>query len=112
MSEHTDVKQVLRAELKTLLNSLAMGESPRWHNERLWFSDWGAREIVAVDLAGNHEVMVRLPFPSFQATCFDWLPDGRLLVVSSGAGLLLHMTPCRHAGNLRGLRRFRCPRLE
>jgi len=95
MSEHQSAmssKQVSQPELKTLLNGLAMGESPRWHNERLWFSDWGAREIVVVDLAGSSEVMVRLPFPSFQAICFDWLPDGRLLVVSSGAGLLLQMT--------------------
>src|SRR5262245_1995278 len=93
MFEHPKVMQVPQAELKTLLNGLAMGESPRWHNERLWFSDWAAHEIVAVDLAGNREVMVRLPFSSFQATCFDWLPDGRLLVVSSGSGRLLHMTP-------------------
>src|ERR1051325_9304878 len=64
-----------------------MGESPRWHEGRLWLSDWGAREIVAADLDGNREVVIRtqfdLPF------CIDWLPDGRLLVVSGRESLLL-----------------------
>jgi sugar lactone lactonase YvrE len=50
-------------------------------------SDWGAREIVAADLDGNREVVIRtqfdLPF------CIDWLPDGRLLVVSGRESLLL-----------------------
>jgi sugar lactone lactonase YvrE len=32
--------------VKTLLTGLAMGESPRWHDDRLWFSDWGAQEII------------------------------------------------------------------
>ena len=29
-------------EPRTLLTGLALGESPRWHEGRLWFSDWGA----------------------------------------------------------------------
>src|SRR5262245_7816406 len=74
-------------EVEILLTGLAMGESPRWHEDRLWFSDWGAQEIIAVDLDGNSEVVVRtsfgLPF------CIDWLPDGRLLIVSGREGLLL-----------------------
>ena len=73
--------------VKVLLSGLAMGESPRWHEDRLWFSDWGAREIIAVDLDGKSEIVVKtsfeLPF------CFDWLPDGRLLIVSGRQGLLL-----------------------
>jgi sugar lactone lactonase YvrE len=57
-----------------------MGESPRWHDNRLWFSDWGAREILAVDRDGNSEVVVRTPFDL--PFCIDWLPDGRLLIVA------------------------------
>jgi sugar lactone lactonase YvrE len=68
-----------------------MGESPRWHEDRLWFSDWGAQEIIAVDLKGNSEVVVRtqfgLPF------CIDWLPDGRLLIVSGRENLLMRQEP-------------------
>ena len=73
------------------MTGIAFGESPRWHDDRLWFADWGTQEIIAVDLEGNSEVVVRLSFPSFQPICFDWLPDGCLLVVSAGDGLLLRL---------------------
>ena len=36
-----------------LMSGLAIGESPRWHNGRLWFSNWTTQEIIAVDPAGN-----------------------------------------------------------
>ncbi|MEP7284797.1 MAG: SMP-30/gluconolactonase/LRE family protein [Chloroflexota bacterium] len=78
---------------QTLLTGLSFGESPRWHEGRLWVSDWGTQEIIAVDLEGKSEVMIRLNFPSFQPICMDWLPDGRLLIVSSSAGLLLRREP-------------------
>ena len=76
-----------KAEPKLALAGLAMGESPRWHEGRLWLSDWGAREIIALDPGGGSEVIVRtsfdLPF------CIDWLPRGRLLIVSGRQGLVL-----------------------
>jgi sugar lactone lactonase YvrE len=68
------------------MTGIVFGEQPRWHEGRLWFSDWGKPEIVAVDLDGNAEVM--LEAPSFPC-CVDWLPDGRLLLVSARDGLLL-----------------------
>jgi sugar lactone lactonase YvrE len=43
------------AELQTLLTGLVFGESPRWHDGRLWFSDMGANQVGAVDLEGNSE---------------------------------------------------------
>jgi len=73
-------------EVQTLLTGLAFGESPRWHDGRLWFSNWGAQEIVAVDLEGKSEVIVRMPSFPFS---IDWLPDGCMLVVSGREGLLL-----------------------
>jgi sugar lactone lactonase YvrE len=76
-------------EPRVLLTGISFGEQPRWHGDRLWFSDWGAREVIAVDLDGNAEVMLRPPsFPC----CVDWLPDGRVLVVAGGDGLLLGET--------------------
>lgn len=75
------------SELQTLLTGLAIGESPRWHAGRLWFSNWGAQEVVAVDLSGKSEVMARVP--TTIPFCIDWLPDGRLLVVSGREALLL-----------------------
>ncbi len=68
-------------EPRIVLEGIVFGESPRWHQGRLWFSDWGAREVVAVDLAGRREVVHRMPGFPFS---LDWLPDGRLLIVSSG----------------------------
>jgi sugar lactone lactonase YvrE len=90
-------------ELQILMSGLAFPESPRWHEDRLWFSDWGAHEVVAVDLEGKSEVIARVPsFPM----CIDRLPDGRLLIVSASDGLLLRREPdgslMNHA-DLRGL---------
>jgi sugar lactone lactonase YvrE len=66
---------------------LAFGESPRWHDGRLWVCNWGTGEIVAVDEAGQSEVM--LTVPAILPYSIDWLPDGRLLVISGREGLLL-----------------------
>lgn len=75
------------SEPQVLLTGIAFGESPRWQDGRLWFSDWGTQEIIAVDLDGNSEVMVRVP--TTIPFCFDWLPDGRMLIVSGPEALLL-----------------------
>jgi sugar lactone lactonase YvrE len=85
-------KESATPEVHTLLTGIAFGESPRWHDDRLWFADWGAQEVVALDLDGASEVMVRVRFPSFPM-CIDWLPDGRLLIVSAREGLLLRREP-------------------
>ncbi|MFL5841615.1 MAG: SMP-30/gluconolactonase/LRE family protein [Thermoleophilaceae bacterium] len=79
-------------ELQTLMTGIAFGESPRWHDDRLWFADWGAQEVVALGLDGAREVTVRVDFPSFPM-CIDWLPDGRLLIVSGRDGRLLRREP-------------------
>jgi sugar lactone lactonase YvrE len=78
------------AEPQILLTGIALGESPRWHDNRLWFSDWGVQEVVAVDLDGNSDVIVHVPSFPFS---IDWLPDGRLLIVSSSDRRLLRMEP-------------------
>jgi sugar lactone lactonase YvrE len=65
-------------EAQLLLGDLVIGESPRWHDNRLWFAHWGTGEIVAVDLDGRSEVVGEGP-PGL-GWSIDWLPDGRLLV--------------------------------
>jgi sugar lactone lactonase YvrE len=64
-------------ELHALMTGISFGESPRWHDDRLWFCDWGAEELIALDEHGNSEVIVNVPSFPF---CIDWLPDGRLLI--------------------------------
>jgi sugar lactone lactonase YvrE len=72
------------------MTGLVFGEQPRWHDGRLWLSDWGRQRVIAVDLDGNAETVLQgTGFP----LCVDWLPDGRLLVVSARDGLLLRREP-------------------
>jgi sugar lactone lactonase YvrE len=83
-------KESFVPELQILMTGLSFPESPRWHEDRLWFSDWGAHEVIAVDLEGKSETIVRVQsFPM----CIDFLPDGRLLIVSASDGLLLRREP-------------------
>ncbi|MEA2315788.1 MAG: hypothetical protein QOI03_2480, partial [Solirubrobacteraceae bacterium] len=77
-------------EPNVLLAGIAFGESPRWRDGRLWFSDWTAEELLTVDLEGHRELVVRVPSFPFS---FDWLPDGRLLIVSARRHALLTMEP-------------------
>lgn len=72
-------------EIRTLVTGRGLVESPRWHDGRLYFSDWSAGEVVAVDPAGHTEVVATV---ASLPLCTAWLPDGRLLVVDSAAGVL------------------------
>lgn len=66
-------------EVKLLMEGIVLGECPRWHDGRLWFADWGAREMIAVGMDGRHEVIDRVDALPFS---FDWQPDGRQLVIA------------------------------
>ncbi|MGZ3822232.1 MAG: hypothetical protein ACXVB6_16690, partial [Mucilaginibacter sp.] len=77
-------------EIKTLMTGLGFGESPRWHIDRLWFSNWVADEIIALDLNGSSEIIVRMPSFPFS---IDWLPDDSLLIISGREQQLLRMEP-------------------
>ena len=69
------------SEPRVLLEGLGMGESPRWHDGRLWVCDWGASEIVIADLDGERETIGDLP-PGL-GWSIGWLPDGTLLMTSN-----------------------------
>ncbi|HLJ88474.1 MAG TPA: SMP-30/gluconolactonase/LRE family protein [Candidatus Angelobacter sp.] len=76
--------------IQTLLTGLAFGESPRWHDGRLWFSNWGAQEIMAADLTGKSEVILHMPSFPFS---IDWLSNGRMLITSGQDGFLRRAEP-------------------
>jgi len=62
-----------------LLDRLTFPEGPRWHEGRLWFSDFYSHRVIAVDQKGRSETMAHVhPRPSG----LGWRPDGTLLVVS------------------------------
>jgi sugar lactone lactonase YvrE len=76
--------------MTVLMEGIAFGESPRWHDGRLWFSDWGAHQVIALDPNGGHEVVTSVAsFPM----CIDFLPDGRLVVVDSAQRRLVRREP-------------------
>jgi sugar lactone lactonase YvrE len=76
--------------VRQLLGGRGLVESPRWHAGRLYFSDWSAGEVLAVDLSGRCEVVARV---KSLPLCTAWLPDDRLVIVSSAEGLLLRLEP-------------------
>jgi sugar lactone lactonase YvrE len=73
---------------ETLLDGLTFPEGPRWHQGRLWFSDFYNHRVIAVGLGGKTETIVTVPnIPSG----LGWLPDGTLLVVSMDDRKLLRL---------------------
>jgi sugar lactone lactonase YvrE len=69
-----------RFEARVLREGLGFGEGPRWHDGRLWFSDFYRHGIFSLDAAGinerqEHDVAT-------QPSGLGWLPDGDLLYVS------------------------------
>jgi sugar lactone lactonase YvrE len=75
-------------ETRTLLTGRGLLESPRWHGGWLYFSDWSAGEVIGLDLAGHSEVIAQV---KSLPLCTAWLPDGRLVIVSSPDGRLLRL---------------------
>jgi sugar lactone lactonase YvrE len=64
---------------RVMLEGIAFPESPRWHDGRLWFSDWVAHQVIALDPDGGHEVITEVDAFPFS---IDWLPDGPMLVTA------------------------------
>jgi len=80
---------------QVLVDGRIFVESARWHQDRFWFSDWGTQEILSIDSHGRCEVVVRLGQSSITGDmppgplCFDFLPDGRMVIVCGRRGHLL-----------------------
>jgi sugar lactone lactonase YvrE len=75
---------------QVLMEGVVFGESPRWRDGQLWFSDCGAHQVIALAPGGRHEVVATVEsFPM----CIGFLPDGRLLIVDSARRRLLRREP-------------------
>ena len=94
-------------DTKILLDGLLFPEGPRWHEEKLWFSDMQGLHVMAVDLGGNAEKIVKI---KASPSGLGWLPDGRLLVVSMIDRRLLRLDPIGlvEIADLRELASFHC----
>jgi sugar lactone lactonase YvrE len=64
---------------RVLMEGIAFPESPRWHDGRLWFSDWMAHQVIALDENGASEAVAEVDAFPFS---IDWLPDGPMLVTA------------------------------
>lgn len=62
-----------------LIDGLGFPEGPRWHDNKLWFSDFQAKKVMTVDLNGDPETVVDV---KGQPSGLGWLPDQSLLIVS------------------------------
>lgn len=67
-------------ELTTVVPDLHFSECPRWHEGRLWFSDFYLHQVLSCHEDGS-DLRVEAEVPG-QPSGLGWLPDGRLLVVS------------------------------
>jgi len=68
------------SEPRLLVDDLVFGEGPRWHGDRLWFSDMHGERVHTVDLDGNLETVLELP--GCRPSGLGFLPDGSLLLTS------------------------------
>lgn len=67
-------------DIRTVISGMHFLESPRWHDGRVWFSDFYAHQVCSAREDGSDlRVEARV---AQQPSGLGWLPDGRLLVVS------------------------------
>ena len=76
---------------QVLATDLVIGESARWHNGRLWLSNWGAAEILTFDEDGHRELITKVP--TTIPFSIDWLSNGQLLITAGPEQRLLRQEP-------------------
>ncbi|MTA78581.1 MAG: gluconolactonase, partial [Actinobacteria bacterium] len=64
---------------RILRSGIRFGEGPRWHDGRLWYSDFYDHAVHAIDLDGNDERIVEV---LTQPSGLGWLPNGDMLISS------------------------------
>ncbi|WP_395107359.1 SMP-30/gluconolactonase/LRE family protein [Actinomadura sp. SCN-SB] len=75
----------------TLIDGFSFLEGPRWHDERIWLSDFYTHQVVSAREDGS-DLRVEATVPQ-QPSGLGWLPDGRLLVVSMRDRRILRREP-------------------
>ena len=72
---------MLTYSTRVISEGLSFGEAPRWHDERLWFSDFYRHGVFSIDADGANERLEHVV--DNQPSGLGWLPNGDLLCVSS-----------------------------
>lgn len=70
----------MNREIRLVADGFTYLECPRWHQGRLWFSDFYTHAVYSV-LPDGQELRKEVDVPA-QPSGLGWLPDGRLLIVS------------------------------
>jgi len=78
-------------ESRTVVEDLHFSECPRWHDDRLFFSDFYLQQVLSVREDGS-DLRLEAEVPG-QPSGLGWLPDGRLLIVSQHDTTLLRREP-------------------
>jgi sugar lactone lactonase YvrE len=77
-------------ETRVLAEGIYFGEGPRWHEGRLWFSDFYARAVKSVSLAGDTRIEFTI---DDRPSGLGWMPDGSMLIVSMTKRQVLRRSP-------------------
>lgn len=67
-------------DIRTVVSARHFLEGPRWHDGRIWFSDFYAHQVLSAREDGS-DLRVEAEVAQ-QPSGLGWLPDGRLLIVS------------------------------
>jgi len=84
-------KEIDMPQPQVLATDLVIGESARWHDGRLWLSNWGAAEILTFDEDGHRELITKVP--TTIPFSIDWLSNGQLLITAGPEQRLLRQEP-------------------
>ncbi len=84
---------MINEHTRVIHDGLAFGEAPRWHEGRLWFSDFYRHGIFSLTGDGRDERR-EFTVPG-QPSGLGWAPDGALLAVSMTDQRLLRLGPGR-----------------
>ena len=71
-------REVMKREVVEVVDGLYFGEAPRWHEGRLWFSDFYEHAVLSVSAEGDLRTGLSI---DDQPSGLGWMPDGSLLVV-------------------------------
>ena len=93
---------------RVLMEGIYFGEGPRWHEGRLWFSDFYVKAVKSVSLDGDGRTEFEI---DDRPSGLGWMPDGSMLIVSMTKRQLLRRSPSGemslHA-DLGGIATFHC----
>ena len=75
---------------RVLTEGIYFGEGPRWHEGRLWFSDFFAHAVRSVSADGDLRTEFEI---DDRPSGLGWTPDGALLIVSMTKRQVLKRSP-------------------